>query len=312
MSDTGDNQSSPNPTPVISGTASKFNADIGRIILASKNDDDKDLKRIVKEDIESIMSSYNLDSYKLVILFDEHDSIGKYHASSIYSAVSSLRENPKDVMLIISSSGGSIEPAYLISKTLKRVKKNKFTAVVPRRAKSAATLICLGADEIHMGMMSELGPIDPQIAGLPALALGNSLDLIADLVTRFPEASAMFGRYIADQAPIRVLGYFQRVNESAVQYAERLLIQDNLPDGKTTLEVADHLVNHYKDHSFVIDFDECRQILGDKIVKESTDEYNAGDDVYKYLELVGIITKIDNKEFWISGSSEDFVWRNIS
>jgi hypothetical protein len=35
--------------------------------------------------------------------------------------------------------------------------------IVPDSAKSAATLIAIGADEIVMGYCSELGPIDPQV-----------------------------------------------------------------------------------------------------------------------------------------------------
>jgi hypothetical protein len=39
----------------------------------------------------------------------------------------------------------------------------KFRVVVPNIAKSAATLLALGADQILMGYCSELGPIDPQV-----------------------------------------------------------------------------------------------------------------------------------------------------
>jgi ClpP class serine protease len=35
--------------------------------------------------------------------------------------------------------------------------------IVPKMAKSAATMVCLGADSIGMSRTSELGPIDPQI-----------------------------------------------------------------------------------------------------------------------------------------------------
>ena len=35
--------------------------------------------------------------------------------------------------------------------------------IVPKMAKSAATMICFGADRILLGPTSELGPIDPQI-----------------------------------------------------------------------------------------------------------------------------------------------------
>jgi ClpP class serine protease len=40
----------------------------------------------------------------------------------------------------------------------------KYWAFVPARAKSAATMICFGAEKVLMGATSELGPIDPQIA----------------------------------------------------------------------------------------------------------------------------------------------------
>src|SRR5262249_27771229 len=44
-----------------------------------------------------------------------------------------------------------------------------FRAIIPNEAKSAATLIALGADEIVMGPLSGLGPIDAQI---PAVVAG--------------------------------------------------------------------------------------------------------------------------------------------
>ena len=40
----------------------------------------------------------------------------------------------------------------------------EYTAIVPGKAKSAATMVCLGASKITMGKTSELGPIDPQVA----------------------------------------------------------------------------------------------------------------------------------------------------
>jgi membrane-bound ClpP family serine protease len=67
---------------------------------------------------------------------------------------------------------------------------------VPRQAKSAATLIAIGADEIHMGPLGELGPIDPQLGGLPALGVGQALERIASLVERHPGSAEMFARYL--------------------------------------------------------------------------------------------------------------------
>jgi len=44
-----------------------------------------------------------------------------------------------------------------------RVQCRRLRVIIPHQAKSAATLISLGADEIIMGPSSELGPIDAQV-----------------------------------------------------------------------------------------------------------------------------------------------------
>jgi membrane-bound ClpP family serine protease len=111
----------------------------------------------------------------------------------------------------------------LISKLCRESAVGKFIVVVPRRAKSAATLICCGADEIHMGQMSELGPIDPQIDYLPALGLKNAIQHLAELASQYPTASEMFAKYLSESLNLEHLGYYERVVKSAVQYAERLL-----------------------------------------------------------------------------------------
>ena len=75
----------------------------------------------------------------------------------------------------------------------------------------------------------------------------------------------MISKYLTENLNLRVLGYFQRVSESAVQYAERLLTTKKLAGGVTPQRAANHLVNHYKDHGFVIDIDEARGLLGEEM-----------------------------------------------
>ena len=278
---------------------------MSKILDAIQKADDQEAGKLISAEIDAIMRKYKLDDYDLVMLYDENDQISNYHANAIYSHVTEGSSERKNILLIINSSGGRIEPAYKISKTLKRVSKEKFAAVIPRRAKSAATLITLGADEVHMGMMSELGPIDPQIAGLPALSLGNALELIADISCKFPDSTNLLHKYLADQIPIRILGYYQRVNESAVQYAERLLNGKKFPDKMTENNIADHFVNHYKDHSFVIDHEEAKELLGDIVIFES-DEYKAADEIYKLLDMISFVAGIDDRVFWIVGDKGNF------
>lgn len=204
----------------------------------------------------------------------------------IYKAIGSFKEK-KDIGLIITSGGGEIEPAYLISKLCRESCAAKFIVIVPRRAKSAATLLCCGADEIHMGQMSELGPIDPQFNDLPALGLKNAVQHIAELANQYPKASDMFAKYLASTLPNLVnLGYYERVAESAVQYAERLLKKRVLPLKGTPHDTARQLVYGYMDHGFVIDQTEAESIFGNSMIKIGENEYNLGNKVYDWLSLI--------------------------
>ncbi len=65
--------------------------------------------------------------------------------------------------LMINSPGGEANTAEKII-LMCRAHCKSFRVIVPNAAKSAATMIALASDEIVMGYMSELGPIDPQIA----------------------------------------------------------------------------------------------------------------------------------------------------
>lgn len=68
----------------------------------------------------------------------------------------------RELDLVLHSPGGSAQAAEQILEYL-RTRFDYIRAIVPLQAKSAATMIALGCDEILMGAHSELGPIDPQI-----------------------------------------------------------------------------------------------------------------------------------------------------
>jgi len=68
----------------------------------------------------------------------------------------------KEIALVLDSGGGKTDAAYRIARLFQR-KAKSFTVVVPRFAKSAATLLSLGAEEIILGEDADLGPLDAQI-----------------------------------------------------------------------------------------------------------------------------------------------------
>ena len=153
-----------------------------------------------------------------------------------------------------------------------------------------------------MGSLSELGPIDPQINDLPALGLKNSIEHIAELVKTYPESSDMFSKYLQNNLTLINLGYYERVAESAAQYAEKLLDthSENLP--RRAKEIANELVYKYKDHGFVIDRAEATNIFGEQIIKSNTDEYELGNVIYKTLDLIGNLLGYLKHNFYFIGS----------
>ncbi|MFC5683597.1 SDH family Clp fold serine proteinase [Flavobacterium sp. MAHUQ-51] len=275
--------------------------DLIKIIQGAK--EINDLKPTLYKHILEIAKRNGIsDAYHLLFLYEPNSSIEQGMVDKIYNAIPD--GNIKPILLLIHNHGGRIEPAYLISKTCKELSP-KFVVTIPRKAKSAATLISLGGNEIHMGPMSELGPIDPQFAGLPALGISSSLESIAKIVCKYPESSPMFADFMKEKLDLRILGYFERVSESAQQYAIRLLAGKELK--LTADEVAHKLVYEYKDHSFVIDKEEAKDLLGD-IVKVNTNEYKFGNEIHKFLNEVNIIIGIfKSKSLAIVGSPRDFI-----
>lgn len=136
---------------------------------------DELMRRYLREQCDSLPIT---KQYNVLFLHDKYSMI-KSDADRIYSGARSFQEE-KPLLLVLNSGGGDIGSAYLIGKLCREYSNGKLVVVVPRRAKSAATLICCAADEIHMGSLSELGPIDPQIDDLPALGLKSSIQHIAD------------------------------------------------------------------------------------------------------------------------------------
>lgn len=81
----------------------------------------------------------------------------------VHSMMEVCRDVEEDELdLIITSPGGAAQAAEQIIEYL-RTQFGYIRCFVPMQAKSAATMIALGCDEIVVGNHSELGPIDPQI-----------------------------------------------------------------------------------------------------------------------------------------------------
>lgn len=86
---------------------------------------------------------------------------------------------------MLDSPGGDGETAVRLARST-QARCARFTVIVPDQAKSAATILALGAHEILMGPTSDLGPVDPQFQ----LADGRSLVAAKDIIAAVAAAEA--------------------------------------------------------------------------------------------------------------------------
>lgn len=105
------------------------------------------------------------------------------------------------INLLLQSPGGDgavVEKMVEMCRAHLSGNKPKFRIIVPNIAKSAATIMALGADSIIMGYCSELGPIDPQvqiavsgtIQWVSAFAFVDSRDNLMDQIAKAAASNA--------------------------------------------------------------------------------------------------------------------------
>lgn len=268
-----------------------------------------EIQQRFSDEAKAILSKDPASRYCTLALLEPEDSINQFDLDQVYVSLSRLNaKKDKDVLLILLSRGGTIEPAYQISKICKAFSKQRFVVCVPRQAKSAATLVALGADEIHMGPLGHLGPIDPQLGGLPALGVSQALETLAKLSEKYQGSSDMFARYLRMALTVEQIGYYDRICESAEQYAVRLL--STKPQlVKNAGAIAHELVHEYKDHGFVIDLAEAQQHLGADWIKSGTGEVAIAEEIYRLFEMVNLFIGFAKKtKILVLGSFDENVY----
>jgi ClpP class serine protease len=91
--------------------------------------------------------------------------------------IAAIKDTPEDMPIdfVIHTPGGLVLAAMQIARALE-AHNAKVTVYVPVYAMSGGTLLALAANEIVLGEFSVLGPIDPQILGLPAASIVKARD----------------------------------------------------------------------------------------------------------------------------------------
>lgn len=215
------------------------------------------------------------------------ESLSWEHAINIRLALEGKQFD--DLDLVVHSAGGYIGPAYSIIRMLRSHTKGKIYACIPIMAMSAATLLCLGANEIILDEIGTMGPLDVQVpeegknqrisalnpfkslqeltqqARITVYDLYNDLTSVSDLTksdcfeiaTHFAEAvdSSLLTRLNSEK-----LGEYRRSLTEGEEYGKRVLCElaSWAPDKAT--EVIKKLVYDYPSHDYVIDCYELKKL----------------------------------------------------
>ena len=197
--------------------------------------------------------------------------------------------------VILHSPGGDADVAFRLAKFFRR-RFSKFSVIVPLMAQSAATVLCLAADNIFMGEFAELGPIDVQIHDpvergaepLSPLDEFKSMEFLRDYALEVfdfftlmiiqrsgmsvkeaihesaPYVTAMVRPLFEKIDPLEVGGH-RRALSVGEEYAKRLL---TLAGNPVVDSIVQRLIWKYPSHDFGID---CEEALDLKLPIEALD-----------------------------------------
>ena len=186
-------------------------------------------------------------------LFAE-DQITAKTVDNVFDALQDLIGLDNDqgcLIVVVDSSGGDIDAAYNLALLFQRYGSKRLTYIVPRWAKSAATLLVCSGNSVMMTPVAELGPLDPQITQMNPLEerlesfsplhIESTLELIRKEFAQGHTALAE-GLLQRLQFPI-TLGGFKQSLEIGKQYANNLLSSRMLKDDEASARrIATQLV----------------------------------------------------------------------
>ena len=238
----------------------------GRKAEAQHRETMEELDRQISALRERISKAMDLECYLLAI---GDDSIEGELVDKVFDDLSATDASGEGLCVVLDSSGGDIDAAYNLALLLRRYGSKRLTFIVPRWAKSAATLLACGGDKIMMTPVAELGPIDPQITEenlmerrierFSPLHIESTLELIRQEYKRGNDrlADGLMRRL---QFPL-TLGRFKKSLDIGMDYARKLLLTRMFKgEEKTAADIAEKLTSGYADHSYCIGYTDAIDI----------------------------------------------------
>lgn len=203
-------------------------------------------------------------------------------------------ERLKRLDLLLYSRGGDVSVPWRVV-SMAREFAEEFNVLVPYHCYSAATMICLGADEIVMGRKGELSPIDPTLnrvgggTGAPsAVSVEDVISYVAFMrekvgITDQMALSQLIGQLATHVSPL-TLGTVNRQYSHIRLVARKLLnLRSSQMDAEKIDSVIDTLIEKMYSHGHAIGRREAAE-LGLPVKNASPEEEKAMWDLYGDFE----------------------------
>ena len=153
------------------------------------------------------------------------------------------RENGLD--LILHTPGGEVAATESLVDYLRDMFELNIEVFIPQIAMSAGTMIACASKLIHMGRPSNLGPIDPQINGVPAGAVLREFEEAAKDIKMRPETIPLWQAIIGRYHPTLILSC-----ENAIKWSKEIVekwLRDGMFAGDKKANI-NKIVNDLSDH----------------------------------------------------------------
>lgn len=234
--------------------------------------------------------------------------------------------NPKEkIDLFLYTRGGDVLTPWRLSNLIREY-CDYFSVLVPFRAYSAGTLICLGANEIVMGKMGELGPIDPTVANAfnpqnpnnPTAKIAISVEDVSSYLDlaqkkfnlKSEENLSEVFSYLAQKVHPLALGNVHRNYLLIRSTAKKLLSLHPLGDDEVVVEnIINYLTEKLYAHNYMISRREAKEVKLPIVFADAELEgllwrlyeiYEADLELNKIFQPLDYVDKTNN-QFKVSG-----------
>lgn len=180
--------------------------------------------------------------------------------------------------LILHTPGGEFAATESLVDYLRAMFDGNIRAVVPQLAMSAGTMIACACKEIVMGKQSSLGPIDPQLGGVPAHGIVEEFYRAHREIREDQSKAYIWQPIIAKYHPVLV-GECEKAIQWANETVSEWLKTGMLKDKTNAGELAEHIVTELGDHALTkshsrhISAAKCKQMGLEIVDMEANQEY---------------------------------------